>query len=213
MPDSHSGRTRPRRRPRRSSRTRPLRTGLTTALTAAAITAGLCGQAGAAPPTPDRVAAGLTEFMTGPLARIHGPGTAIVILGYGLLPDGSMRPELVDRLRAGYIQALLAPQSPVIVTGGNPRNGITESAAMADWLIRHGLPAHRVHQEPAAADTLQNAERSAPLIFALGAHDVVVVTSENHIGRAADSFAKAGVPVVSTLTPGQIPEFVTVFGP
>ncbi|MEU1981343.1 YdcF family protein [Nocardia sp. NPDC019395] len=213
MPDSYSGHTRPHRRHRRNSRTRSLRTGLTTALTAAVITAGLCGQAGAAPPPPDQVAAGLTDLLSSPLVRVHGPGTAIVILGYGLLPDGSMRPELVDRLRAGYVQALVAPQSPVIVTGGNPRNGITEAAAMADWLIGHGLPAYRVHQEPAAADTVQNAQRSAPLIHSLGARDVVVVTSENHIGRAAASFAAAGVPVTATLTPGQIPGFVTVFGP
>ncbi|WP_280462127.1 YdcF family protein [Nocardia carnea] len=198
---------------RRRRRTHPLRTGLTTVLTAAAITAGLGGQAGAAPAPPGAPPAGIGDLLTGPLTRVHGPGTAIVILGYGLLPDGTMRPELMDRLRAGYIQALLAPQSPVIVTGGNPRNGVAEAAAMAGWLIRHGLPAYRVHQEPAATTTVQNAQRSAQLIHALGAHDAVVVTSENHIGRAADSFTAAGVPVAATLTPGQIPEFVAVWGP
>ncbi|MGI5218645.1 YdcF family protein [Nocardia sp. CA-290969] len=212
MPDSRTGRLRTSGRHRRRRR-RPLRTGLTTALTAAAVTAGLCGTAAAAPPLPGQVSAGLIDLLGGPLTRVHGPGTAIVILGYGLLPDGSMRPELVDRLRAGYLQALLAPQSPVIVTGGNPRNGVTESAAMADWLIRNGLPAHRIHQEPGATTTVQNAERSAPLIHALGARDAVVVTSENHIGRAVESFTAAGIPVTSTLTPRQIPDFVAVFGP
>ncbi|MEU7221761.1 hypothetical protein [Nocardia iowensis] len=32
----------------------------------------------------------------------QGPETAIVIPGYGLLPDGSMRPELINRLQAGH---------------------------------------------------------------------------------------------------------------
>ncbi|MFX5922296.1 YdcF family protein, partial [Acinetobacter baumannii] len=77
----------------------------------------------------------------------RGPDTAIVVLGYGLLPDGAMRPELVERLRAGYAQALLAPASPIIVTGGNPRNGTTEAAAMADWLVARGIPPARVHRD------------------------------------------------------------------
>lgn len=205
MPDTRRGRHR-RRNP-------ALRTGLTTALTAAAITAGLCGPAGAAPIPPSGPPAGIGDLLTGPLTRLHGPGTAIVVLGYGLHPDGTMRPELVDRLRAGYVQALLAPQSPVIVTGGNPRNGVTEAAAMADWLVRKGLPAYRVHQEPAAATTVQNARLSAHLIHTLGAREAVVVTSENHIGRAADSFTAAGVPVAATLTPRQIPQFVLAWGP
>ncbi|WP_280436419.1 YdcF family protein [Nocardia carnea] len=194
-------------------RTPSLRTGLATAFTAAAITAGLCGPAGAAPTAPGGLPAGIDSLLTGPLTRVHGPGTAIVILGYGLLPDGTMRPELVDRLRAGYVQALIAPQSPVIVTGGNPRNGVTGAAAMADWLIRHGLPVCRVHQESAATMTVQNAQRSAQLIHVLGARDAVVVTSDNHIGRAADSFTAAGVPIAATLTPGRIPDFVAAWGP
>ncbi|WP_307621742.1 hypothetical protein [Nocardia lijiangensis] len=35
------------------------------------------------------------------------------------------------------VQALLAPASPVIVTGGNSRNGVSEAQAMAEWLIAH----------------------------------------------------------------------------
>lgn len=187
-------------------RNRSLRAAFTTAATAAALSAA-AATATATPPSP---ATGLTDLLPGP--RVHGPGTVIVILGYGLLPDGSLRPELVDRLRAGYVQALLAPQSPVIVTGGNPRHGVTEAAAMADWLVRNGLPAHRVFQEPAASNTVQNAERSAQLIHALGRRDAVVVTSENHLARAVRSFAAAGIPVAATLTPAEIPEFVATFG-
>ncbi|MGW0177875.1 YdcF family protein [Nocardia sp. NPDC003345] len=201
----HPARGRGRHRLRR--RNRPLRAAFTTAAAAAALSAGVPAAALAAPAPP---ATGLTDPLPGP--RVHGPGTAIVILGYGLLPDGSLRPELVDRLRAGYVQALLPPQSPVIVTGGNPRHGITEAAAMADWLVRNGLPAHRVYQEPAASNTVQNAQRSAQLIHALGLRDAVVVTSENHLTRAVGSFAAAGIPVAATLTPAEIPQFVAAFG-
>ncbi|NEW46901.1 YdcF family protein [Nocardia cyriacigeorgica] len=156
---------------------------------------------------------GSAEFVSGPLAQVHGPGTAIVVLGYGLLPDGTMRPELIDRLHAGYVQALLAPASPIIVTGGNPRNGVSEAVVMADWLVRHGIPAHRVHLDPAAVDTVQNAQHSARIMHDIGVTDAVVVTSADHIDRAVASFVAAGVAVAAAVTPDHVPAFAWVFGP
>lgn len=143
----------------------------------------------------------------------RGPQTAIVVLGYGLLPDGEMRPELISRLHAGYVQALLAPLSPIIVTGGNPRNGVTEAQAMADWLIGHGIPAERVHIEAEAVSTAQNAERSARIMRDIGMRDAVVVTSADHIDRATALFGDAGVAVIATVTPEKVPPLVWEFVP
>ncbi|MGY1944269.1 YdcF family protein [Nocardia asiatica] len=148
-----------------------------------------------------------------PAPAVHGPVTAIVVLGYGLLPDGGMRPELIDRLHAGYLQALLAPLSPIIVTGGNARNGVTEARAMADWLSARGLPAARIHLEPEADTTAQNATRSATIMRAIGARDAVVITSADHIDRAVGTFHDAGVSVVGTVTPEQVPPQIWRFGP
>ena len=58
--------------------------------------------------------------------RARGQGLrkpAIVILGYGLTPQGAMRPILYTRVLTGLAVAQIFPQSPIIVTGGNPRNG------------------------------------------------------------------------------------------
>ncbi|OQS16277.1 hypothetical protein B0T36_05795 [Nocardia donostiensis] len=159
------------------------------------------------------VPSGSAEVASGPLTRIHGPGTVIVVLGHGLLPDGRMRPELVARLHAGYVQALLAPASPVIVTGGNPCNGVTEAAAMAEWLVRHGIPPHRILQEGASGTTVENAELSARLMHHIGAREAVVVTSSNHIGRAVANFVAAGVPVAAAVTPEHLPDLTWAFGP
>ncbi|MGW4741082.1 YdcF family protein [Nocardia xishanensis] len=163
------------------------------------------GSAAASPPPPQADPAS-------PALGFRGPDTAIVVLGYGLLPDGGMRPELLARLHAGFAQALLAPASPVIVTGGNPRNGVTEAQAMARWLIAHGIPAERIVVEPDAASTAQNAAHSARIMRDIGARDAVVVTSADHIDRALRDFLGAGVDVVATVTPDQVPMPASPFG-
>ena len=142
----------------------------------------------------------------------YGADTAIVILGYGLQPDGRMRPELIQRLEAGYVQAVLAPAAPVIVTGGNPHHGVTEAQAMAEWLVAHGIPRTRIHTETRAETTVQNARYSHHLMETIGARRAVVVTSSNHVGRAVIDFVTAGVPVIGTLTPERAPLRVIPFG-
>ncbi|WP_063002372.1 YdcF family protein [Nocardia mikamii] len=149
-----------------------------------------------------------------PLPAPHGPTTAIVVLGYGLLPDGGMRPELVARLQAALVQAMVSPASPIIVTGGNPRGGTTEADAMAGWLLGHGIAPERIHIESRASDTVENAVNSAEMMRTLGAGDAVVVTSADHMPRAVADFVDAGVPVVGTVSPQELPPTVLeVFGP
>ncbi|WP_063064707.1 YdcF family protein [Nocardia violaceofusca] len=149
-----------------------------------------------------------------PLPAPHGPTTAIVVLGYGLLPDGGMRPELVARLQAALVQAMVSPASPIIVTGGNPRGGTTEADAMAGWLVGHGIAPERIHIESRASDTVENAVNSAEMMHALGAGDAVVVTSADHMPRAVADFVDAGVAVVGTVSPQDLPPVVLeAFGP
>ncbi|MEV0033239.1 YdcF family protein [Nocardia sp. NPDC050793] len=135
-----------------------------------------------------------------PLPALVGPQTGIVVLGYGLLPDGGLRPELVNRLTAAWIQAVASPFSPIVVTGGNPQNGITEADAMRHWLVGRGIPASRVHVENRAGSTVQNALFSSRLLRDVGATSAVVVTSPNHIRRAVADFIVAGTRVVGATT-------------
>ncbi|MEU1546736.1 YdcF family protein [Nocardia sp. NPDC005745] len=189
-----------------------------TVLGAFAVTAALTNPPHAAADGPGSADAGPSitapfALIPAPAPTVRGPVTAIVVLGYGLLPDGGMRPELIDRLHAGYAQALLAPFSPIIVTGGNARNGVTEARAMADWLIARGVPPARIELEPEADTTAQNAVRSATIMRAIGARDAVVITSADHMDRAVGTFHEAGVDVVGTVTPEQVPPALWRFGP
>lgn len=135
-----------------------------------------------------------------PIPAIAGPQTGIAVCGYGLLPDGSMRPELVNRLQAAWLQAIASPMSPILVSGGNPQNGITEAAAMQGWLIGHGIPASRIVADHRAGSTVQNALFGTALLREAGATSAIVVTSPNHIRRAVADFIVAGMPVVGATT-------------
>lgn len=128
------------------------------------------------------------------------PDSVIVVLGFGLLDDGGLRPILVERLYKGLAVADAYPQMPVIVSGGNPRAGRTEADAMATWLIEHGLPAERIHRESTSVSTATNALRTAELITAgaMGS-GAVLVTSSNHLRRSVANFLTAGVTLHAVL--------------
>ncbi|WUI27270.1 YdcF family protein [Mycobacterium sp. NBC_00419] len=125
---------------------------------------------------------------------------AIVILGYGLNPDGSMRAVLRNRVFTGLAVAQFFPQSPVIVTGGNPRNGQTEAAQMRRMLMMFGFPDNRIIVEDKANSTVQNARFSVPLAEQAGTSGIILVTSSTHQGRADGDFVDAGGHLLSTVS-------------
>ncbi|NDK88586.1 YdcF family protein [Gordonia desulfuricans] len=135
---------------------------------------------------------------------------AIVILGFGLSPKGEMAPELVKRLEAGLAQAQVLPSAPIVVTGGKPQNGVTEAGAMRAWLIRKGVDATRIVTEEQSVSTVSNAQNTAPILRPRGITDIVLVTSPNHIRRAAADFGSTGLKVVSTVTtPTDLAKYTT----
>lgn len=125
---------------------------------------------------------------------------AIVILGYGLTPDGWMRPILYTRVLTGLAVAQAFPQSPIIVTGGNPRNGRTEAGEMSNLLRLLGFPANRIIVEDKANSTVQNARFSVPLAKKADTSGIILVTSSTHQGRADGNFADAGGNVLATVS-------------
>lgn len=125
---------------------------------------------------------------------------AIVILGYGLNDNGTMRPILRRRVLMGLTVAQFYPQSPIIVTGGNPRNGTTEAAQMRKMLMLLGFPDNRIIVEDKANSTVQNARYSVPLAEEAGTSGIILVTSSTHQDRADGNFADAGANVLATVS-------------
>jgi uncharacterized SAM-binding protein YcdF (DUF218 family) len=125
---------------------------------------------------------------------------AIVILGYGLQDNGMMRTILRRRVLVGLTVAQFFPQSPVIVTGGNPRGGNTEAGQMRKMLLLLGFPDHRIIVEDKANSTVQNARFSVPLAKDAGTTGIILVTSSTHQDRADGNFIDAGANVLATVS-------------
>ena len=125
---------------------------------------------------------------------------AIVILGYGLNPDGTMRTILRRRVLTGLAVAQFFPQSPIIVTGGNPQNGKTEAGQMHKMLRALGVPEDRIIVEDKANSTVQNAQFSVPLAEQAGASGIILVTSTTHQDRADGNFVDAGANLLATVS-------------
>lgn len=86
---------------------------------------------------------------------------AIVILGAGLNADGSMRDELIRRLKAGLVCAEQYPNAYVVCTGGGTakeNKDATEAGRMGAWLLENGLDADRLILEDQSRSTIENAQ-------------------------------------------------------
>jgi uncharacterized SAM-binding protein YcdF (DUF218 family) len=100
------------------------------------------------------------------------------------------RPEAIVVLGGGedarWTEALRLhhefPEVPVIVTG--------DDGVIFAWLLKMKVPADRLIHEELATSTLQNATHTAPLLDAVSAKNVVLVTEWFHAPRARAVFAK-----------------------
>ena len=127
---------------------------------------------------------------------------AIVVLGGGVLEQGTLRPisDLssysknrttcgVDLYQQGYSDKL-------VLTGGNayvfkdaPKNALE----MKRWAQRLGIPDHAIVTEADSRTTYENATGTKQL---LGPASILLVSSASHLPRATAVFTKQGFQVI-----------------
>lgn len=119
----------------------------------------------------------------------------IVVLGYGLNADGSMKEELVDRLVVALASALKYPNAYVCVTGGATASGSsnTEAGQMAVWLQSKGLESSRLILETKSLSTHANATKVYRILNSQYPQvtNVAVVSSDYHIPWGTAVFSAA----------------------
>lgn len=113
---------------------------------------------------------------------------AIVVMGFALNPDGTMRQELQDRLAVALNSARKYPNAYVICTGGGTAadSDNTEAGEMAAWLQEQGVEPDRLIVENNSYSTIYNALCSYDLVLEKypQIQSFAVVTSDYHIGRS-----------------------------
>ena len=110
----------------------------------------------------------------------------LVALGFQLNPDGTMREELIERLKVVLASSQKYHNALIVCTGGgtaadNPN--ATEAGMMARWLIDNGVDADRVIIEDHSLTTAQNAiytfeilEKQYPQV-----KELAILSSDYHI--------------------------------
>ena len=116
---------------------------------------------------------GLTRFDT------------LIVLGQPPKPDGSLGPELRERVLEGVREYKAGVARHVIMTGGPTRNNLVEAHAMKVFAVAQGVPGDAIVEEGEARDTIQNIYFSEKVMEARGWGSAEVISSPSHLPRTA----------------------------
>ena len=120
----------------------------------------------------------------------------IVVMGYVLNADGSMRKELIGRCQVALNSYQKYPNAYIICTGGGTASGnsrATEAGQMAKWLIEHGVKEDRIIVEDRSISTEENAMFSMDILKSRipQVNTLALVSSDYHLRRCYVLFEAA----------------------
>ena len=128
----------------------------------------------------------------------------IVVLGFQLNPDGSMKDELIERLTVALNSARKYPNAYIVCTGGGTaaeNESASEAGEMAKWLAEKGVDRKRVIVEDNSITTAQNALFTYDILTSLypSVKKLAIVSSDYHIATGellfkAESILRANAP-------------------
>ena len=122
----------------------------------------------------------------------------MVVLGFQLNPDGSMKDELIGRLQVALASADKYPNAFIVCTGGGTaaeNASATEAGKMAEWLIDNGVDPQRVIVEDRSLTTAQNAIFTYQILTEQypQVKQLAIVSSDYHIATGALLFGAEAV--------------------
>ena len=122
----------------------------------------------------------------------------ITVLGFQLMSDGTMAPELIGRLETALACAVQYPNAYLIVTGGGTAAGnhsVTEADAMAGWLEEHGIDRSKIIVENRSLTTDQNASNTCAILAERypGIRALAMVSSDYHVALGSMLFTEAAL--------------------
>ena len=128
----------------------------------------------------------------------------IVVLGFQLNPDGTMKNELVNRLTVALESAEKYPNAYIVCTGGGTaydNANATEAGEMAKWLEEQGIAKDRIIVENNSLTTAQNAIFTYDILTSdyPSVKYLAIVSSDYHIATgellfSAEAILRAPAP-------------------
>lgn len=127
-----------------------------------------------------------------------------VVFGARLRPDGAPGPALIRRIDGALAAARDAAGALFLVTGGQPRAGRTEAAAMRDLLLAAGIAPARILIEDRARNTRASAIECAAILRARPDLAPVLVCSDRfHQPRCVWLLRRVGIAAVAAPMPDE----------
>ena len=122
----------------------------------------------------------------------------LVVLGFQLNPDGTMRQELIERLTVALACAEEYPNALIVCTGGGTaaeNKTATEAGRMAEYLIENGVEPARVIVEDRSQTTAQNAIYTLRILAENypQVRQLAIVSSDYHIATGALLFGAQAI--------------------
>lgn len=122
----------------------------------------------------------------------------LVVLGFQLNPDGTIREELEERLKVALAASKQYPQALIVCTGGgtaadNP--DATEADRMAEWLETNGVEASRILVENRSLTTAQNAVYTFDILSEKypQVNQIAILSSDYHIATGVLLFGAESI--------------------
>lgn len=111
---------------------------------------------------------------------------ALIVLGNRLNDDGSISAVMKKRLDMALRLDELFKPDIIIVSGGiaNEKAQESEASKMREYLLNNGISFNKIIMEDKSLSTKQNAEYSVPIAAKLGATEILLCTSIEHMSRA-----------------------------
>lgn len=122
----------------------------------------------------------------------------LVALGFQLNPDGTMRDELVERLKVLLTASQQYPSAVIVCTGGGTAANdpaATEAGRMAEWLREQGVDPSRIYVEDKSITTAQNAVYTFDILaeHCPQVNQIAIISSDYHIATGVLLFGAEAV--------------------
>lgn len=122
----------------------------------------------------------------------------LVGLGFQLNPDGTMRDELVERLKVMLSASEKYPNAVIVCTGGGTAADdptATEAGRMAEWLEAHGVNPSRLIVEDHSLTTAQNAIYTLDILSEKypQVRQIAIISSDYHIATGTLLFGAEAI--------------------